>query len=183
MTRGFGIAMPRDRGATWRRLTGRAGPRIEALSAAAGTWLGGRTPRERALLAILAAIAVLSLTARLVWMPLLAAQQTARDSLARYDRLAARFAAEGPAVARIAAARQGTLAAILAARAARAHLPVARIDPQGSAVAVGFESVEFDALVDWLAALDADAAVSVVELKLDRREAGLVAAQVTLRER
>ncbi len=157
--------------------------RVDGLRGAGGGWLAARSARENGVLAVLAAIVLLSGASRYVWLPLQAARATAAADLARFDRFAARFAAEGPAVARIAAARRGTFAGIVAARAARAGLPVARIDPQGSAVTVGFENVEFDALVDWLAALDRDVGVSAVELKLDRREAGTVAAQVTLRER
>ncbi|MBV8971518.1 MAG: type II secretion system protein M, partial [Sphingomonadaceae bacterium] len=62
-------------------------------------------------------------------------------------------------------------------------LPVARIDPGSGTVTVAFENVGFDALVDWLAALDADVGIGVDDLTIERRDDGQVAAEITLRER
>ncbi len=157
--------------------------RVRTTAERAAAAFAARPPRERALLALALAVVTVAGTDRLVWRPLDAARAAAAADLARYDRIAARIAADGPAVARVAAARRGSLATIVAARAARAGLAVARIDPQGSVVVVGFDSVAADALIDWLAALDADVGVGVVDLKIERREAGMVAAEISVRER
>lgn len=147
-------------------------------------WLADRSVRERWLIGLLAAIATFILIERLVWQPLLAARSAALAEIARDDRIAAQLRVAGPDVARIAAARTGTLSTVVTERAARAGLTIARIGPQGANVAVSMDGVGFDALVDWLAALDRDAGVSVVDLKVDRRpDPGVVTVQVTLTER
>ena len=171
------------------------GPRARELAAAwpdrtltartaAARWLADRSARERWLLGILAAVVAIVALDRLVWSPLLATREAARSEIARDDRIAAQLRVAGPDVARIAAARTGTLSTLVTERAAKAGLTIARIEPQGSNVAVSLDGVGFDALVDWLAALDREAGVGVVELKVDRRpDPGIVTAQVTLAER
>ncbi len=155
-----------------------------ALRAAAVQWWDDRTSRERWLLGVLAAVAIIVGLDRLVWHPLAAARTAALAEIARDDRIAAQLRVAGPDVARIAAARTGTLSTLVTDRAAKAGLTIARIEPQGVNVAVSLDGVGFDPLIDWLAALDRDAGVSVVELKVDRRpDPGIVTAQVTLSER
>lgn len=147
-------------------------------------WWRDCAPRERWLLIALAAVAVTVAVERLAWQPLIAARRAAQAEIARDDRIAAQLRVAGPEVARIAAARRGTLASVVTDGAARAGLPIARLEPQGSNVAVALDGVGFDALVDWLAALDHDAGVAVVALQVDRRpDPGRVTAQVTLTER
>ncbi len=151
---------------------------------AAGRWWGDRTTRERWLIGVMLAVAAIVGVERLVWHPLLLARQTALIDIARYDRIAAQLRAAGPDVARIAAARSGSLSSVVTERAAKAGLTIARIEPQGADVVVSLDGVGFDALADWLAALDRDAGVTVVDLKADRRpDPGVVTAQVTLTER
>jgi len=173
----------------------RVGPRLSSvtggwadrtLTARSGTarWWHDRTTRERWLIGLLLAVAAVVVVERLVWHPLVLAKQNALIDLARYDRIAAQLRAAGPDVARIAAARNGTLSTVVTERAGRAGLTIARIEPQGVNVAVSFDGVGFDALIDWLAALDRDAGISIVDLKVDRRpDPGVVTAQVTLTER
>ena len=158
--------------------------RSTVLRAAAAQWWEDRTARERWLLGVLAAVAIVVGLDRLVWHPLDTARTTALAEIARDDRIAAQLRVAGPDVARIAAARTGTLSTLVTDRAAKAGLTIARIEPQGTNVAVSLDGVGFDALVDWLAALDRDAGVSVVDLKIDRRpDPGIVNAEATLTER
>ena len=169
------------RGAVLRR---RAAARAATLGTTAARWLADRSARERGLLAVCAAAIALLAVVRLVWLPLVAARQAALAEVARDDRLTAQLRVAGPDVARIAAARTGSLASLVADRAARAGLTIARLEPLGDRVVVSLDDVGFTPLADWLAALDAEAAVGVVELKVERRSApGTVTAQVTLRER
>jgi general secretion pathway protein M len=170
----------------WRaRILGAAKPeRGTEARAAATQWWNDRTSRERWLLGILAAVAIVVGLDRLVWHPLDAARTAALAEIARDDRIAVQLRVAGPDVARIAAARTGTLSTLVTDRAAKAGLTIARIEPQGANVAVSLDGVGFDALIDWLAALDRDAGVTVVDLKVDRRpDPGVVTAQVTLTER
>jgi general secretion pathway protein M len=158
--------------------------RRAAVRAAAAVWWRDRAPAERWLLGALVAVAAAAVLARAVWQPLIALRQAAQAEIARDDRIAAELRVAGPEVARIAAARRGSLPALVTDRAARAGLTIARLEPQGTNVAVSLDGVGFDPLVEWLAALDHDAGVVVVDLKVDRRsDPGLVAAQVTLTER
>ncbi len=155
-----------------------------AFRAGATQWWDDRSLRERWLLGVLAAVAIIVGLDRLVWHPLDTARAAALTEIARDDRIAAQLRVAGPDVARIAAARTGTLSTLVTDRAAKAGLTIARIEPQGTNVAVSLEAVGFDALVDWLAALDHDAGVTVVDLKVDRRpDPGIVTVQVTLTER
>ncbi len=66
-----------------------------------------------------------------MWHPLLVARQAALTDIARDDRIAAQLRVAGPDVARIAAARSGTLSSVVTDRAAKAGLTIARIEPQG----------------------------------------------------
>lgn len=158
--------------------------RTAAARAAAAAWWGDRSTRERWLLGVLAAVAVVVAFDRLVWHPLAERRAAALAEIARDDRIAAQLRVAGPDVARIAAARTGTLSTVVTERAAKAGLTIARIEPQGANVAVSLDGVGFDALTDWLAALDRDAGVGVVDLKVERRpDPGVVTAQVTLTER
>ena len=169
----------------WARSVAGAWPdRAFTARTAAARWLGDRSVRERWLLGILALVLVAAGLDRLIWHPLLVARQEALIEIARDDRIAAQLRVVGPDVARIAAARIGSLSAIVTARATRAGLAIARIEPQGDTVTVSLDGVAFDTLVDWLAALDHDAGVGIVDLKVDRRpDPGIVSAQVTLTER
>jgi len=152
--------------------------------ASAARWWTDRSRRERWLLGLVAAVALTVVCDRLVWRPLTAARAAALAEIARDDRIAAQLQAAGPDVARIAAARAGSLASVVTERAAKAGLTVARIEAQGGNVAVTLDGVGFDSLVDWLAALDTQAGIGVVDLKVDRRpDPGVVTAQVTLTER
>ena len=151
---------------------------------AADHWWGDRSARERWLLGVLSLVLLTAGLDRLVWHPLAAAKAASIAEIDRDDRIAAQLRVAGPDVARIAAARNGTLSTLVTERAARAGLTVARIEPQGANVAVSLEGVGFDPLVDWLVALDRDAGVGVVDLKVERRpDPGVVTAQVTLTER
>ena len=154
-----------------------------SVRAMAVTWFADRSVRERWLIGLFALVLVAVGFERGVWHPLALARQEALIEIARDDRIAAQLRVAGPDVARIAAARSGTLSAIVTARAAKAGLAIARIEPQGDTVTVSLDGVAFDALVDWLAALDHDAGIGIVDLKVDRRpDPGVVSAQVTLIE-
>ncbi len=157
---------------------------VDALGAAAALWWSDRSTRERWLLGAFAAVALIAGLDRLVWHPLAAMRAAAVDEIARDDRIAAQLRVAGPDVARIAAARTGSLSTLVTQRAASAGLTVARIEPLGANVAVTFDGVAFDPLVDWLGGLDRDAGVEAIELKVERRpDPGVVSAQVTLTER
>lgn len=162
--------------AGWRR-------KRDATLAAAGRWWGDRSPREHGLLAALAVVVSVAGSEQLVWQPLRAIRRAALVEIARDDRLAAQLRVAAPDVARVAAARAGTLPAIIETRAAKAGLTLARLEPQGGRVTVTLDGAGFDALVDWLDALDRDAGIVAATAKVDRgADPGVVTAEVTLTE-
>lgn len=145
-------------------------------------WLAERSRRERRLLAVLAAVAAVTLLYIAVWQPLAAARAKAIDDLRSYTALTARLRAAGPEVSRIAATRRTSAATVIADSAARAGLTIRRLEPQGDRTQVTFEDVAFDKVIDWLAGLQADAGLSVVALRVDRRTApGIVNVQLTVK--
>ncbi len=156
-------------------------PAIAPLRSGMARWIDARSPRERWLIAALAVVAAATLLVALVWRPIEAAHSAALADIDRYDRIAARLRVAGPDVARMAAARAVTPSTTITDSAAKAGLTIQRIEPQGVNIGVTLDAAGFDALVGWLAALERDAGMRVVELKLERRpDPGVVSAQVTL---
>jgi len=144
-------------------------------------WIEGRSPRERWLFAGLAAVVVVAAYVTLVWQPIAAARVKAIGDIARYDALAVRLRNAGPDVARIAANRASAPSTIVTESASRAGLTIQRIEPQGANIDVTLEGAGFDNLILWLAALEHDAGLRAVSVKLERRpDPGIVDAQITL---
>jgi general secretion pathway protein M len=158
-----------------------AAPAIAALRSGMARWIDARTPRERWLLAALAGVAAIALYATLVWRPIDAARRAALADIDRYGRIAAQLRVAGPNVARMAAARAGTPSTTITESAAKAGLTIQRIEPQGANIGVTLDAAGFDALVGWLAGLERDAGMRVIDVKLERRpDPGIVSAHVTL---
>jgi len=156
-------------------------PAIAPLRSGMARWIDARSPRERGLLAGLALVAAVALFVTLVWRPIEAAHAAALADIDRYDRIAARLRGAGPDVARMAVARAGTPSTTITESAAKAGLTIQRIEPQGANIGVTLDTAGFDALVGWLAGLERDAGMRVVDIKLERRpDPGVVSAQVTL---
>jgi general secretion pathway protein M len=156
-------------------------PAIAPLRSGMARWLDARSSRERWALVALALVMAAALFVTLVWRPIEAARTAALADIERYDRIAARLRVAGPDVARMAAARAGTPSTTITESATKAGLTIQRIEPQGANIGVTLDAAGFDALVGWLAGLERDAGMRVVDLKLERRpDPGVVSAQVTL---
>jgi general secretion pathway protein M len=156
------------------RLAGEARARLTTATDAARGWLDGRSPRERALLAGLAALAVAGLFFGLVQRPLAAERDRALAEIVRLDATLAAARAAGPAP--VAAAAPAS-----PADAAAAHgLTIQRIEPEGARTRIAFEDAAFADLLAWIATVEAGGG-RVAALELVRRPApGMVAATVTL---
>lgn len=161
--------------AAWRRID------LAPLHAAGVRWFEALSPRDRRLFAALAAVAVLALYWNLIWQPVAAARAALLDDIDRSEHLAERLRSAGPDVARVAAARTAAPSSLVTDSADKAGLAIQRIEPDGGNLAVTLDPVGFDALVGWIAALDHDAGLRVIDLKVERRpDPGTVHAQVTL---
>ena len=73
------------------------------------------------------------------------------------------------------------LATRITASAELAGVLVRRLEPEGAVVRVSLDDAPYDAVINWVAAMETDAAIALVAIELDRRTApGIVAARLTL---
>ena len=95
--------------------------------------------------------------------PLLAARAEALVSIARSDQALARLSAlpEGEAMAPISAA-DGPVAAVITETAGDFGLTIRRIEPEGDGARLSVEDADFGAVLNWIAALEADNGLRVV---------------------
>jgi len=153
-----------------------------------------RPPRERAVLAVGAALAALMLAWALVWYPVAKARATLgtrvekqREDLAWMRQHLAQAQQAHAQGVRGHADRQGkSLLALADVSAREGGLAGAlkRVEPSGGrSVRVSFEIANFDQLMTWLDALTREYDVTVSDFSADKVEGlGLVNARVTLED-
>jgi general secretion pathway protein M len=152
-------------------------PTLDAFRTAALDWWSSRAPRERVLLAVLAAVATVYALVFLIWRPLAEARADARADIRAYEAVVAQARAAGPTLVRSAAAAPP--AAAIGASAAAAGLTVRRLDPDGAGARVSLEDAPYDATVRWMETLEREHGLTVREARLERRPApGVVNAQI-----
>lgn len=150
-----------------------------------------RTPRERGILIAGAAALALLLIYAAVWEPLSSnltrSRQLAADkqaALHQMQRSAARVQAmRSQGTARAGAGTSQSLLSLIDTSAREFQLQpfMRRVEPLGTDRArLWLERAPFDALVQWLASLQAQYGVSVGELVASRQEPGMVEARLTL---
>ncbi|MDR2013775.1 MAG: type II secretion system protein M [Rhodanobacter sp.] len=159
----------------------------------AALWMS-LAPRDRRILSIGAIMAVVLLGWALVWHPLARKRaeleeniQNQRRDLAYVQRGAAELDKRRATSVRTQGDRAGKSLLALAdatARSAGLETALKRVEPVGTrGVRVSFESVGFDALVQWIQSLAASYGVETTELSADRADGiGLVNARVTLQD-
>ncbi|WP_111557257.1 type II secretion system protein GspM [Paracoccus sediminilitoris] len=131
-------------------------------------WLMERTPRERWLLGMGAAMVLVWVAITLIWQPVQSRRQDARQQIAFYDRaLAALQSSDAPAAPVDARA----LNAIVTEAAASFDLTIRRLEPAGERIRVTLDDAAFQTLVLWLEAMDRDSGLRATELDLSRRPA------------
>ena len=131
-------------------------------------WLMERTPRERWLLGMGAAMVLVWVAITLIWQPVQSRRQDARQQIAVYDRaLAALQSSDAPAAPVDARA----LNAIVTEAAARFDLTIRRLEPAGERIRVTLDDAAFQTLVLWLEAMNRDSGLRATELDLSRRPA------------
>ena len=143
----------------------------------------GLSRREKMLMLAALPLVVLFAGYRFVWMPLNEARMAARAEIRGYQTLieAAENQGNQPAEVESVAVVTTPLATRITASAELAGVLVRRLEPEGAVVRVSLDDAPYDAVINWVAAMETDAAIALVAIELDRRTApGIVAARLTL---
>lgn len=148
-------------------------------------------PRERVMVAVGAAVVVLTLIYLVLWEPFANARAKQFAALADERAFAERLETVGATVQKARAAgvgaiqgREQSLLTLIDQQGKSPELgkPPARLQPEGDTeVKVWFEDVPFDALVRWMATLETRYGVQIAGAEIERRAgAGLVNARLTV---
>lgn len=121
-------------------------------------WFDGRAPREKKLLLVMVALAVLTLIWAAIIRPvgdgLSSARERHADAVIRLGETQAQVAALRDIQRNRARPITGTLADMVRAEADQAGFALASLDQDGARVRVGIQSARPAALVAWLARLE-----------------------------
>ena len=121
-------------------------------------WFDGRAPREKKLLLVMVALAVLTLVWAAIIRPvgdgLSSARERHADAVTRLGETQAQVAALRTIQRNRARPLTGTLADVVRAEADQAGFSLASLDQDGTRVRVGIQSARPAALVAWLARLE-----------------------------
>lgn len=152
---------------------------VAAGGARALTLWNKREPRERLLLAILAALAAAALLTIAMVRPLLAARAAALADIRTYDTLNARIRAAGPRLASGSPRRAGEATTIISASASEFGVPLQGSEPEGEAIRVTVAEAPFDSVIRWLAEIEGSSDLRVIEARFERRPtAGFIGARL-----
>ncbi len=151
------------------------------------SWFGGRSPREKRLLLVMAGLAIVTIVWGLILRPLGDAMAGARErhaaAVVRYGETSARVDALRDARAARVPLLTGSLADAVRARAEQAGFPLASLDPAGNdGVSVSIQSARGAALTAWLARLER-AGIVVESATLTDNGDRTVAGRIMLRRR
>lgn len=144
----------------------------------AAAWMASRSRREQALIAFLGGVLVIAVVWLALLRPLLDARATAVGRIAAYEQVMVDVRAAGGAVAAPAAALSGPLPTAIPTQAATFGIVPTVIGDDASAE-VSVTGARYDAVIPWLASLEASGAtLSSVNI---RRGASEGVVDVTLR--
>lgn len=152
-----------------------------------GTWLTGRSPRERALTGLAATVLLSAAYAMGVWRPLTEARSAALDRLSRTEALIDTMKNDGTRLRALAAAAPAVAAmpaaTAITQEAAARQIAIQRLERDGNHLRVTVDNVDFATLITWLSRLEAAHGLRLTALDVDRRpDPGVVAARITLEE-
>lgn len=151
--------------------------RSPALDSAAA-WMASRSRREQVMIAVLGGVLVIAIVWLAVLRPLLDARATAIGRITAYEQVMVDVRAAGSAVSTSTAALSGPLQEAIPVQAATFGIVPTVTGADGSAE-VNVTGARYDAVVPWLAALEASGAtLSSVNI---RRGASEGVVDVTLR--
>lgn len=127
-----------------------------------------RTPREKALLACLAALGLIWLAVTQVWQPLQALRHETAARIPRIERALA-LVQSNPVALTAPATDARSLPIVITDAADSFGLTINRLQPEGARVRVTLEDAPFDAVLLWVEALQRDHALRPTDLTLTRR--------------
>ena len=127
-----------------------------------------RTPREKALLACLAALGLIWLAVTQVWQPLQALRHEIAARIPRIERALA-LVQSNPVALTAPATDARSLPIVITDAADSFGLTINRLQPEGAQVRVTLEDAPFDAVLLWVEALQRDHALRPTDLTLTRR--------------
>ncbi len=141
-------------------------------------WWTERSLREQILVGTFAALAIFAVLVIAIIRPLQSVRADALVDIRNADMLAARVTSAGPALAMQTRMRRGTSSAIVTESIAAAGLSVQRIEPESGQLRVVLGDASFDAVLRWVADIEASSNLRVGEARIERRTApGIVSAQ------
>ncbi|KTT73630.1 type II secretion system protein GspM [Sphingomonas endophytica] len=149
-------------------------------------WFDGRSPRERRLLLVMVALAIVTLVWGAIIVPvrngLSSSRERYTDAVVRLGEAQAGLA-QVKALQRRAAPLSAPLADVVRARADAAGFALASLDVEAPGrIRTSIATARAGALMQWIAGLEADG-VLVDSLSVSGNGAGSVTAQMTLRTR
>ncbi|WP_428149902.1 type II secretion system protein GspM [Brevundimonas sp.] len=144
----------------------------------AAVWMASRSRREQAMIAFLGGLIIIAVVWLLILRPLLDARAAAIGRIAAYEQVMVDVRTAGGAVSTSTAALSGPLQEAIPVQAATFGI-VPTITGDGDSAEVSVTGARYDAVIPWLAALEASGAtLSSVNI---RRGASEGVVDVTLR--
>lgn len=147
--------------------------------------LGDLTLRERLLVLGGATLLVVVGAWLYLWQPILEAQRTETERIARYLTMVelARTTDSAPLLRNQPTVPDAPLAQRVTRSGEAADIPLARLDPDGSRLRVTVAEGDYAVLMSWIAMLEAQEAVRAVSVEMSRlTEPGSVSLRITLED-
>ncbi|MFN4160206.1 MAG: type II secretion system protein GspM [Gemmobacter sp.] len=144
-------------------------------------WISDRTPRERLMLGLMAGSLVIWAGYAAVWQPINDRRVALNERIDRYDQALA-LLQSGPAVpVRDVPTVSRPVATILTESAATFGLSILRLEPEGTGARLVLQETPFQAVIEWINALESQNALRLTLLELTRRPApGVVTATLSV---
>lgn len=147
--------------------------------------LAALTPRERLLIFGGGAVLLVLGVWFYAWQPITRTQETETGRIARYLALIdlARDEDATTPAQPISQTPDAPLAQRVTQSGEAGGIPLARLDPEGSRLRVTVAEAPYAALMDWIASLEAQAAVRALSVEMSRLTApGMVSLRITLED-
>ena len=123
----------------------------------AAVWMAGRSRREQVMIAFLGALVLIAVVWLAILRPLLDARETAIGRIAAYEQVMVDVRAAGGAVAAPTASLSGPLTVAIPTHAATFGI-VPTVTGDDSAAEINVTNARYDAVIPWLASLEASGA-------------------------
>ncbi len=139
--------------------------------------------REKLLVLLVLPAVILFALYQFAWLPLSLARIDAKIQIASYRALTQAAGTQGDQTRFTAPVAPPTtpLPTRITQSAVSAGVLVRRLEPDGALVRVTLDDAPFDAVIAWIVTMEADHAITLVSLELDRRTVpGIVAARLAL---